>query len=112
LSSPAENRVELVLYVSAVSPASVRAVVNAKRILREYKGADVVLTICDLTKDPLAGEHDQIAFTPTLCKRTPEPPMWIVGDLAQPAPLIELLEFYGVHPTHGNRKAHNRRSRV
>lgn len=112
MSIRAENRVALVLYVSAASPASVRAVVNAKRILREYKTADVELTICDLARDPLAGEDDQIAFTPTLCKRTPEPPMWIVGDLAQPGPLIELLEFYGVQPTHGNRKAHNRRSRI
>lgn len=112
MSIPAGQRVELVLYISAASPASVRAVVNAKRLLREYKAADVDLTICDLTKDPSAGDRDQIAFTPTLCKRAPEPPLWILGDLAQPGPLIELLEFYGVQPTHGNRKAHHRNSRV
>jgi len=61
------------------------------------------LTICDLTSDPSAGERDQIAFTPTLCKRQPEPPMWILGDLTHPEPLIELLEYYGLKAAHGHR---------
>jgi hypothetical protein len=105
-------RVELVLYVSAASVASVRAVVNARRILHGYNARDVQLTVCDLTSNPAAAERDQIAFTPTLFKRVPEPPMWILGDLAQPEPLVELLEFYGVKPTHGYRKAHDRHSRL
>lgn len=91
------------LYVSAASPSSVRAVINARRILRGYDSRAVSLSICDLTVDPAAGEDDQIAFTPTLCKRAPEPPMWILGDLAQPGPLLDLLEFYGVTPKHGHR---------
>jgi len=101
-----------VLYVSTASASSIRAVVNAKRILSAYRGADVSLTVCDLMLDPSAGERDRIAFTPTLYKRAPEPPMWILGDLARPEPLEELLAFYGVHPTHGHRKAHNRNPRV
>jgi circadian clock protein KaiB len=104
--------VELVLYISSASPSSVRAVANARRILRGYNSTQVSLSICDLTADPSAAEDDRIAFTPTLCKRAPSPPMWILGDLAHPQPLVELLEFYGVTPTHGHRKAHDRNSRV
>jgi len=85
---------------------------NARRILRGYRPAEVSLSICDLTVDPSAAESDQIAFTPTLCKRAPAPPIWILGDLAQPEPLLDLLEFYGVKRTHGHRKADDRDSRV
>lgn len=70
------------------------------------------MRVCDLTRDPSEGDRDQIAFTPTLCKRRPEPPMWILGDLSRPEPLVELLEFYGVKPTHGHSKAHHRHPRV
>jgi hypothetical protein len=111
LPTSAGHKVELVLYVSGASASSVRAVTNARRILRGYDAREVRLSICDLAVDPSAAENDQIAFTPTLCKRAPEPSMWILGDLAHPEPLVELLEFYGVTPTHGYREADDRNSR-
>jgi circadian clock protein KaiB len=109
---PADRRIELVLYVSAASPSSVRAVANLKRILRRYPARRVAVSVCNLSEDPALGERDRIAFTPTLCKRAPEPPMWIIGDLSHPEPLVELLEFCGVAPAHGHRKAHHRHPRV
>jgi KaiB domain len=101
-SSRGAARIELILYVSAASPASARgrqrpAVAAA---ISERPGS---LTVCDLTVDPSCGEANQIAFTPTLCKRQPTPPMWILGDLSHPEPLLELLEFYGVETAHGDR---------
>jgi circadian clock protein KaiB len=95
--------IQLVLYVSGASQASVRAVANARRVLSRYRRGAVALSVCDLASEPAQAEHDQIAFTPTLCKRSPTPPMWIVGDLSRPQPLIELLGLYGVHPTHADR---------
>jgi hypothetical protein len=38
--------------------------------------------------------------------------MWILGDLSRPEPLIELLEYYGVEPTHGHPQAHHRHPRL
>jgi len=102
-ASRSAARVELVLYVSAASPASVRAVANVRRLLRQYPSGQIDFTVCDLAQDPASAEADGIAFTPTLCKRQPEPPMWILGDLSHPEPLVELLEFYGVETTHGHR---------
>jgi KaiB-like protein len=104
--------IELVLYVSPSSPASARAVANLRRIVRQYKKRQIVVTVCDLSSDPTGGERDQIAFTPTLCKRRPEPPAWILGDLSRAEPLIELLEFCGVKPSHGHFKDHHRHLRV
>ena len=105
-------QIELVLYVSASSPASVRALANLRRILRPYKSPHVAVDVRDLMVDPSSAERDQIAFTPTLCKRAPEPRMWILGDLSHPEPLVELLAYYGVEPTHGHPKAHHRHSRL
>ena len=96
-------RVELVLYISAASPSSVRAVANLQRLLRRYRSGQVALSVRDLTEDPACGDADQITFTPTLCKRQPEPPMWILGDLSRPEPLLELLSFHGVETTSGQR---------
>jgi circadian clock protein KaiB len=104
--------IEFVLYVSAASPSSVRAVANLRRILRQYRSRDVKVTVCDLTRDPGQADRDQIAFTPTLYKRRPEPPMWILGDLSQPAPLVELLEYYGVQPTNEHSQTHDRDSGI
>jgi hypothetical protein len=103
--------IELVLYVSASSPSCARAVANLRRILRQYRPSDVVVRVCDLMSEPQEADRDQIAFTPTLVRRRPEPPMWILGDFSRPEPLLELLEFHGVQPTHGHSKTHDRRSR-
>jgi hypothetical protein len=108
--TPQAPKIELVLYISASSPSSARAVANLRRILRRYKRGRVAVAVRDLYAEPWSGERDQITFTPTLCKRAPEPPLWILGDLSRPEPLVELLEFYGVEPTHGHSEAHHRHS--
>ena len=91
------------LYVSAASQASLRAVANARRLLERYKPGVVTLSICDVAREPDRAERDQISFTPTLCKRAPEPVLWILGDLSQPQSLIEVLELHGAPPKHGYR---------
>lgn len=73
---------ELILYVSGSSPSSIRALSNLRRLLREYRQGQVSLAIRDLAVDPAAGARDQIAFTPTLFKKAPGPPMRILGDLS------------------------------
>jgi hypothetical protein len=52
--------------------------------------------VCDLVRDPFAGEADRIAFTPTLVKRYPEPRMWVLGNLREPEILADLLRVCGV----------------
>jgi circadian clock protein KaiB len=96
------TRLELILYVSGSSASSIRAISNLRRLLREYRHGQVSLAIRDLAVDPAAGERGQIAFTPTLCKEAPGPPMRILGDLSNPQPLVELLEFYGVDRKDGH----------
>lgn len=84
--------IELILYVSADSPRSANAISNIKRVLSRYRSDKVTLTICDLASNPMMGEADSIAFTPTLVKRSPGPRTYILGHITNPDVLIELLD--------------------
>jgi DNA-binding NtrC family response regulator len=97
-ATPAEDedatreKTELVLYVSSSSLQSARALRTITEKLREAGRHDVQLTVHDLAVDPSAGDRDRIAFTPTLVKRRPGPPMWILGDFSEPDLLHALLQ--------------------
>ena len=91
-----DHRIEFVLYVSSASPASIQARRNLERLLEGYAASQVKLSVCDLGREPLAGEADRVAFTPTLVKRYPEPRMWVLGNLRETALLEDLLRACGV----------------
>jgi DNA-binding response OmpR family regulator len=92
-----EPRIEFVLYISAASASSLRAVRNMQRLLAEYDARRVGFTICDLSKEePASLDEDRIAFTPTLVKRRPEPKTWILGDLENTRAVTDLLHLSGV----------------
>lgn len=94
---PDDVRAEFVLYISASSTSSLKAVKNLQRLLAGYDGRQVKLTIRDLSKDGLdAAEDDRIAFTPTLVQRRPAPRVWVIGDLENTAVLEDLLGVAGV----------------
>ncbi len=90
------HRVELVLYISSSSPASIQACRNLERLLAHFDTEQVKCTVHDLVKEPLAGEDDRIAFTPTLVKRFPEPRMWVLGNLREAGILSDMLRVCGV----------------
>ncbi len=90
------HRVELVLYISSASPASIQACRNLERVLEQFDRTQVRLSTRDLGQEPRAGEADRIAFTPTLVKRYPEPKMWVLGNLRDPEIVADLLRLCGV----------------
>jgi DNA-binding response OmpR family regulator len=91
-----QHRVELVLYVSADSPASAQARRNLEQFLAHFDSAQIKYSICDLGRDPMAGDTDRVAFTPTLVKRFPAPRMWVIGNLRETQILGDLLRVCGV----------------
>jgi CheY-like chemotaxis protein len=88
--------VDLVLYVSSASPASIQARRNLERLLARCNSRQVRWTVRDLEGEPLAGAEDRIAFTPTLVKRFPEPRMWVLGNLRESEILADMLRVCGV----------------
>ena len=98
-SAPAEapDEVELTLYVSSLSPPSVKARRNMERLLKDLP-KHILFDVCDLAENPQRAEKDNVVFTPTLVKRRPEPRAWILGDLSDPAILTDLLHMCGIEP--------------
>jgi hypothetical protein len=67
-----------------------------ERLLSEYEPSQVVFTVCDISKDSDAAQKEQITFTPTLVRRSPEPRVWVIGDLEDPSAVIRMLHAAGV----------------
>jgi circadian clock protein KaiB len=89
-------KVELVLYVNKVWVTSARARENLDQILNGFVRSQVRLQVFDVADEPLAGEEDQVVFTPTLVKRSPPPPAWVVGDLSDHGVVVTLLDMAGI----------------
>lgn len=93
------GKVELILYTSAASAASFRAVRRLRRVLQHYDCSALSVVVTDVLDDREGAARDRIVFTPTLVKRSPSPPSWIVGDLENVTVLEDLLAFCGVKRT-------------
>jgi DNA-binding response OmpR family regulator len=85
-------RIELTLYISEASPASLRALRNLEKLLADYERAQVRLAVVDLSKErPPSFDEDRIAFTPTLVKRFPAPRAYYLGALDHLQAVTDLL---------------------
>jgi hypothetical protein len=106
--NPAEPRarVGLMLYMSAGSPHSQRALDVLRSVIGSCEPGLVKLTIVDLAADPHAGADARIAYTPTLVKVFPEPKAWVVGNLENPQLVLDLLREYVVDCTDGRGNGH------
>ena len=88
--------IELVLYISARSPASLKARHRMEEVLAEFDAGQVRFEVCDLFKHAASAEQDRVVFTPTLVKRRPAPRAWILGDLSADDVVRDLLTMCGV----------------
>jgi hypothetical protein len=92
-----EPKIVFVLYISAASPPSLKALRNMNTFLEQYPDSDISFEVRDLATDPLQDmEDDRITFTPTLVKRSPAPRTWIVGDLENTKFIADLVAYAGV----------------
>jgi CheY-like chemotaxis protein len=73
-----------------------KASVTVELALYVNKVSQVHLQVFDVADEPLAGEEDQVVFTPTLVKRSPPPRAWVVGDLSDHSVVISLLDIAGI----------------
>lgn len=97
-AAPGPIALELVLYVTATSLESQKAVRNLHRVLRGFDATRVRLSVIDVATiadddETWSGalEDDRVIVTPTLVKRWPLPKAWIVGTLVRPEPVVELV---------------------
>jgi circadian clock protein KaiB len=78
----AEERWQLRLYVAGVTPKSLTAFANLRRICEEHLEGKYSIEVIDLMVNPQLAKGDQILAIPTLVRRLPEPVKKIIGDLS------------------------------
>lgn len=73
---------ELRLYVAGMTPTSIRAFENLKKICEEHLHGIYSIQVIDLVERPMLARGDQIIAVPTLVRRLPTPVKKIIGDLS------------------------------
>ncbi|HKR96922.1 MAG TPA: circadian clock KaiB family protein [Candidatus Angelobacter sp.] len=73
---------ELRLYVAGMTPTSIRAFENLKRLCEEHMHGAYRIQVVDLLERPMLARGDQIIAVPTLVRRLPTPVKKIIGDLS------------------------------
>ena len=73
---------ELRLYVAGLTPNSMTAFENLKKICEEHLAGQYHIEVIDLVGQPQLGRGDQIIALPTLVRKLPVPIRKIIGDLS------------------------------
>jgi hypothetical protein len=86
----------LILYISASSRYAGTAERNCKTLLDRVDQRQVRFEVCDVGRHPERAEQDAVCYTPMLVKRRPLPRAYVLGDLSNASPLVDLLASCGV----------------
>ena len=86
-----EDKLVLQLYVSGMSPKSMEAIENIKRLCDEHLNDAFELEIIDIYKNPEVASQQQIVFSPSLIKSLPLPKKTLVGNFNDKEKVIKAL---------------------
>ena len=89
--SKKEGTITLQLFVSGMSPKSMEAIENIRRLCDNQLKNLYHLEIIDIYMHPEAAIEHHIIFCPSLIKRTPPPQRILIGTLADPEMVLKAL---------------------
>lgn len=72
----------LKLYVTGMTPRSLKAITNIKAICEEHLTGRYELEIVDIFQQPVLAKGEQIIAAPTLIKKLPYPLRRFIGDMS------------------------------
>ena len=81
------------LYVSGMTPKSLRAIGNIKALCEEYLEGRYELQIIDVYQNPDQTKDARIVAAPTLIKKLPPPLRRFIGDLADKENILVKLDL-------------------
>jgi circadian clock protein KaiB len=87
----AEGKLILQLYVSGMSPKSMEAIENIKRLCDEHLNDTFELEVIDIYKHPEIAAEQHIVFSPSLIKLGPSPRKTLIGNLSDTEKVIKAL---------------------
>jgi circadian clock protein KaiB len=80
------------LFVAGITPRSLKAINNMKKLLAEYN-LDCEFEIIDIYQNPIIAKDGQIIAAPTLVKELPLPVRKFIGDMSDTNKLILGLDL-------------------
>ncbi|MEW6061039.1 MAG: circadian clock KaiB family protein [Bacteroidota bacterium] len=93
ISGSSKERYVLRLYVSGITPRSLRAIENVKNVCEQHLKGRYELEVIDIYQKPRLAEGEQIIAAPTLIKKLPLPLRRIIGDMSKIDRLIVGLDL-------------------
>ena len=79
---PPGERYVLRLYVTGMTPRSMRAVESVREVCERYLEGRYDLEVIDIYQQPTLARGEQIIAAPTLIKKLPLPLRRIIGDMS------------------------------
>jgi circadian clock protein KaiB len=83
LQQTGQGNYVLRLYVSGMTPNSLKAIENVRKICAEHLEGRYQLEIIDIYQQPIFAKEGQIIAAPTLVKELPPPLRKFIGDMSQ-----------------------------
>jgi circadian clock protein KaiB len=93
LKANLSSHYQLRLFVTGVTPRSVRAIENIKQLCEAYLKGRYELTVVDIYQQPELAKQEDILASPTLIKLLPRPLRRFIGDLTKTERLIAGLDL-------------------
>ena len=90
---PSAERYVLSLFVTGITPKSLRAIQNIRAVCEERLHGRYELKVIDIYQHPEQVKPEQIVVTPTLLKKLPLPLHKLIGDLSNKDRLLLGLDI-------------------
>jgi circadian clock protein KaiB len=90
---PPDGQYVLRLYVTGMTPRSITAIENIKRICEEHLQGRYELEVVDVYQHPEAAKEAQLLAAPTMIKHLPLPLRRFVGDMSDKEKILVGLDL-------------------
>ncbi len=87
------EKIVLRLFVSGMTPTSMRAIQNLEKICKQYLDDRYRLEVIDIYQHPEESRNEQIIAAPTLVKKLPLPLRRFIGDLSDKERILVGLDI-------------------
>ncbi len=93
MAAKAKEKYVLRLYVTGMTPKSISAIENVRRLCDQYLPNRYELDIVDIYQQPTIARDEQLIAAPTLVKKLPLPLRRFIGDMSHKEKILVGLDI-------------------